>query len=39
MKRMEKQREELMAWRQFAEGTWREYPTLEYGKGWDDPDS
>ena len=25
--------------RQFAERTWREYPILEYGKGWDDPAS
>lgn len=23
--------------REFAEQTWREYPLLDYGKGWDDP--
>jgi putative transposase len=26
-----------MGW-QFAERIWREYPILEYGKGWDNPD-
>jgi putative transposase len=24
--------------REFAAKTWREYPILDYGKGWDDPD-
>ena len=25
--------------RRLAEKIWREYPVLDYGKGWDDPDS
>ena len=25
--------------REFAEKTWREYPILDYGKGWDEADS
>jgi len=24
--------------REFAEQTWKEYPLLDYGKGWDDPE-
>ena len=26
------------AGREFAERTWKEYPLLDYGKGWDEPD-